>query len=86
MVLGEVGHDTEGAVGDVVLRKASPSSIFDLKTSSISRPFIVSTNTEQGLLQVMVRIYRWAAPLKHFVVVASRPEGKVREFPVSSLC
>lgn len=64
MVLGEVGHDTEGAVGDVVLRKASPSSIFDLKTSSISRPFIVSTNTEQGLLQEVersARIYFWTA-------------------------
>lgn len=52
IVLGEVGEDPEGAAGDVVLRKAAPSSILDLKTTSISRPFVVSTKTEQGLLQV----------------------------------
>lgn len=63
MVVGEVGHDPEGSVGDVVLRKASPSSIFDLKTSSISRPFIVSTNTEQGLLQVSRRVLLGMTPL-----------------------
>lgn len=52
IVLGEVGEDPEGVAGDVVLRKAAPSSILDLKTTSISRPFVVSTKTEQGLLQV----------------------------------
>lgn len=51
-MLGEVGEDPEGLAGDVVLRKAAPSSILDLKTTSISRPFVVSTKTEQGLLQV----------------------------------
>ncbi|CAN0453353.1 unnamed protein product, partial [Hapterophycus canaliculatus] len=30
IVLGEVGEDPEGAPGDIVLRKASPSSILDL--------------------------------------------------------
>lgn len=52
IVLGEVGEDPEGLPGDVVLRKAAPSSILDLKTTSISRPFVASTKTEQGLLQV----------------------------------
>lgn len=52
IVLGEVGEDSEGAAGDVVLGKAAPTSILDLKTASISRPFVVSTKTEQGLLQV----------------------------------
>lgn len=52
IILGEVGEDPEGAEGDLVVRKAAPSSILDLKTSSISRPFVVSTKTEQGLLQV----------------------------------
>lgn len=55
IVLGEVGEDPEGAAGDVVLRKAAPNSILDLKTTSISRPFVVSTETEQGLLQVRTR-------------------------------
>lgn len=54
-VLGEVGPDPEGADGDVLLRKASPASIFDLKTASISRPFVVSTKTEQALLEVGYR-------------------------------
>ena len=51
-MLGEVGPDPEGAEGDVLVRKASPGSILDLKTSSISRPFVVSTKTDQGLLEV----------------------------------
>lgn len=54
IVVGEVGEDPEGAPGDVVLRKASPSSILDLKTTSIYKPFVVSTKTEQALLQVTI--------------------------------
>lgn len=56
IILGEVGEDPEGAGGDLVVRKAAPSSILDLKTSSISRPFVVSTKTEQGLLQVTLSL------------------------------
>ncbi|CAM9246581.1 unnamed protein product [Ectocarpus sp. 12 AP-2014] len=64
IVLGEVGDDPEGAEGDVVLRKAAPSSILDLKTTSISRPFVASIKSEQGLLQEIERsgrIYFWLA-------------------------
>ncbi|CAM9502997.1 unnamed protein product [Ectocarpus fasciculatus] len=64
IVLGEVGEDPEGAEGDVVLRKAAPSSILDLKTASISRPFVASIKSEQGLLQEIERsgrIYFWLA-------------------------
>lgn len=68
IVLGEVGEDPEGLAGDVVLRKAAPSSILDLKTTSISRPFVVSTKTEQGLLQVGPR---WLALA--FLPVTSAP-------------
>ena len=75
IVLGEVGEDPEGAAGDVVLRKAAPSSILDLKTTSISRPFVVSTKTEQGLLQVRRRrerrsetaMYIRAVPPERFI-------------------
>lgn len=52
IVLGEVGEDLEGTEGDLVLRKAAPYSILDLKTASITKPFVVSTKTEQGLLAV----------------------------------
>eukprot|EP00752_Nemacystus_decipiens_P006780 g6089.t1 len=62
IVLGEVGEDPEGLAGDVILRKAAPSSILDLKTTSISKPFVVSTKTEQGLLHEIERsgrVYFW---------------------------
>ena len=76
-MLGEVGEDPEGLAGDVVLRRAAPSSILDLKTTSISKPFVVSTKTEQGLLQVTQRWRSIPLPFRSWHVIPTSPTGFV---------
>ncbi|CAN0247722.1 unnamed protein product, partial [Discosporangium mesarthrocarpum] len=70
VVLGEVAEDDTGgsrvAASNVVLQKATPRSILDIKTTSILRPFTVSTKTEQELIQEIersARYYFWGAML-----------------------
>ncbi|CAM9439849.1 unnamed protein product [Choristocarpus tenellus] len=62
VVLGEVSEDEEAIDANtdgsgpsamrMVVQRSTPKSILDLKTTSITRSFVVTTNTEQALLQV----------------------------------